>query len=257
MVNVGEGRDIFYWFFDSRSNPGTDPIILWMNGGPGASSMIGLFTEMGPCWLEVGSDQAKPNPWSWNKNASLLFIDQPAGAGLSNLAKGQPVPSREQHTAIDFQKFLNIFFTDVFPEKRNLPIHIATESYGGHYGPVYLHHILESRRYDSKLAFWGNIESLILIDAVIDWTGTFVGVYKLLCEHREKVGLLNATACESIAQNLPEQQRLGRSCQLAYVGEECRAAYNRGVDVIHAAYINQGRAGMGHPGNSELQSPTP
>lgn len=80
-INVSDGHDLSYWFFESRNDPENDPIILWMNGGPGASSTIGLFDEIGPCWLLPGVDKAGPNPWSWNNNASLIFLDQPAGAG--------------------------------------------------------------------------------------------------------------------------------------------------------------------------------
>lgn len=251
-VTVGDGRGIFYWYFDSRSDPENDPVVIWMNGGPGFSSMLGLFDEMGPCWLQAGADKAEPNPWSWNNNASLLFLDQPAGAGLSPLADGLPLPVREEDTAQDFQQFLNTFFLDIFPQKKNLPIHIASESYGGHFGPVYLHHILQSRRYKSRNAFWGNITSLILVNAVIDFTGTFVGVYELLCDDREKKGILNATACEAIAQNLPEQQRLGQSCQLAYkASEECTAAHRHGDTIIHGAYKDLVKAGERHPMNSK------
>lgn len=251
-VTVDKGRDLFYWYFDSRNDPENDPIIIWMNGGPGGSSMLGLFDELGPCWLDAESNTAEPNPWSWNNNASLLVLDQPAGSGLSHLADGLPLPVREEDTAQDFQQFLNIFFSNVFPSKRHLPIHIATESYGGHYGPVYLYHILQSRQYDSKTAFWGRIDSLILVSALIDFTGTFVGTYELLCDDREKKGILNATACEDIARNLPEQERLGRSCQLAYTaGEECTAAHKHGDSIIHAAYKELVQAGKRHPANSK------
>ena len=255
-INVSEGHDLFYWFFESRNDPDNDPIILWMNGGPGASSTLGMFDELGPCWLLPGVDKAEPNPWSWNNNASLLFLDQPAGAGLSHLADGLPLAAREEDTAQDFQQFLNIFFSDVFPAKSHLPIHIAAESYGGHYGPVYLHHILESRRYDSKTAFWGNITSLILVDSVIDFTGPFFGMYELFCDDRENKGILNATACEQIALHLPELQRLGESCQLAYKeSAECNALWDYGDRYINGPYKAEVAAGRRHTQNSK--SPLP
>ncbi|KJZ79233.1 hypothetical protein HIM_01384 [Hirsutella minnesotensis 3608] len=249
-INVSEGHDLFYWFFDSRNDPENDPIIIWMNGGPGASSTMGLFDEMGPCWLLPGVNKAEPNPWSWNNNASLLFLDQPAGAGLSYLADGMPLAAREEDTAEDFQQFLNIFFSDVFPTKKHLPIHIAAESYGGHYGPVYLHHILESRRYGAKTAFWGRFDSLILVDAVIDFTGPFYGMYELFCDNREEKGILNATACEQIALHIPELQRLGDSCQMAYrESAECNSLWDYGLRHINAAYMAEIAAGRRHTTN--------
>lgn len=48
--NLSTGdKHYFYWFFESRSAPATDPVVLWMTGGPGCSSEVALFGENGPC----------------------------------------------------------------------------------------------------------------------------------------------------------------------------------------------------------------
>lgn len=237
-ITVDEGHDIFYWFFDSRNDPENDPIIISFAGGPGASSAISMLRGTGPCSIEKDAAKPAPNPWSWNNHASVLFIDQPAGTGYSRLAPGLPLPNTEQETAKGFQRFLNLFFDQVFPKKQHLPIHICTGSYGGHYGPVYLHHILESRRKGSEDAFRGNIESLILPDAVTDWTGLFVGVHPLLCENSEYT-ILNKTVCESIKRIVPEQKRLGGECRVAYTFEKCKEAYDHGAKYIHGPYMDQ------------------
>ena len=173
-----------------------------MAGGPGASSLLNMLRGTGPCALDDGDTIPKPSPWSWNNNASLLFIDQPTGTGFSKPLNGAPLPKTGQETAKDFQRFVNVFFKHIFPGKRHLPIHISTGSCGGQYGPVYLHHILQLRRNGTDEAFWGNIKTLILPDAVIDWTGPFIGIYPLLCENVDERGRLNAIAYELIANSL-------------------------------------------------------
>lgn len=82
-VDVSADEHIFFWFFETRhGDPKTAPLTTWINGGPGASSMIGLFQEMGPCSIEADGTVVN-NPYSWTNNSNLLFIDQPVQTGFS------------------------------------------------------------------------------------------------------------------------------------------------------------------------------
>lgn len=81
---------LFYWLFESRNDPVTDPLILWLSGGPGCSSMLALFVENGPyrivehgggAAVEDSSRLLRLNPHSWNSNATVIYLDQPAGTG--------------------------------------------------------------------------------------------------------------------------------------------------------------------------------
>uniref|UniRef100_A0A6B2LTZ3 Peptidase S10 serine carboxypeptidase n=1 Tax=Arcella intermedia TaxID=1963864 RepID=A0A6B2LTZ3_9EUKA len=72
---------MFYWFYGSKSNNTTDPLVIWLNGGPGASSMLGCFIENGPYRINLDGKTISSNPYGWNQNANLLFIDQPVGTG--------------------------------------------------------------------------------------------------------------------------------------------------------------------------------
>lgn len=70
-------------FFEARRSPEKAPLILWLNGGPGATSMQGALRENGPCFIADDSNSTYLNPWSWNNEANVLYVDQPLHTGFS------------------------------------------------------------------------------------------------------------------------------------------------------------------------------
>ncbi|KAK0477322.1 serine carboxypeptidase [Armillaria novae-zelandiae] len=138
--DIAENESIWFWYFAARNNPDTAPLALWFNGGPGSSSMIGLFQELGPCRITNDSSTVVLNPYSWNTNANLLFIDQPVGVGFSH---GTLNVGTSQEAADDVWTFLQIFFSDSrFSNLLERDLAIWTESYGGHYGPTFAAYFL-------------------------------------------------------------------------------------------------------------------
>ncbi|OLN88363.1 Carboxypeptidase S1-like protein A [Colletotrichum chlorophyti] len=83
----GEAQDYpintFFWFFEARKAPENAPLAIWLNGGPGGSSIMGLLEENGPCFVNEDSRTTRLNPWSWNNEVNLLYIDQPTQVGFS------------------------------------------------------------------------------------------------------------------------------------------------------------------------------
>ncbi|KAF8073373.1 serine carboxypeptidase [Lyophyllum atratum] len=133
-------KSIWFWFFASRKNPETAPLALWFNGGPGSSSMIGLVQEHGPCRITNDSSSVTVNPYSWNNEANVLYIDQPVGVGFSH---GDLNVGTSQQAAADIWTFMQIFLSDSrFVKYRKNNLAIWTESYGGHYGPTFAAHFL-------------------------------------------------------------------------------------------------------------------
>jgi carboxypeptidase C (cathepsin A) len=67
----------FFWFIGARDP--TDHLTIWLNGGPGSSSMIGLFTENGPCEVvELAENKlgTAMRQWGWDRGSNMLYIDQ-------------------------------------------------------------------------------------------------------------------------------------------------------------------------------------
>jgi hypothetical protein len=74
---------MFFWYFESRKNPRSAPLSLYLGGGPGATSLGGVTAENGPCYLNPDSNSTTLNPWSWNNKVNMLYLDQPVQVGFS------------------------------------------------------------------------------------------------------------------------------------------------------------------------------
>ena len=134
-LTTGKSKNYFYWFFESRSAPSTDPVVLWMTGGPGCSSEVALFGENGPCKVNADGSATTKNPHSWNSNANVLYIDQPTGTGFSY---GTGYDHDEVGVAADMVDFLVQFFAG-HPDYADNDFFVSGESYAGHYVPAVAH----------------------------------------------------------------------------------------------------------------------
>ncbi|KAK8121809.1 carboxypeptidase S1 [Apiospora sp. TS-2023a] len=138
-LEVGKNMSMWFWFFEARNKPAEAPLVTWFNGGPGCSSMIGLFQEHGPCQFYKNQTEPSLNPYSWNNYANMLYVDQPIGTGFS--FGSDPVNSTV--TAAPYVwNLLQAFYAN-FPEYACRDFGIFTESYGGHYGPEFASYIQE------------------------------------------------------------------------------------------------------------------
>lgn len=151
-VNVTNRDYLFYWFAEAEEKIDDEntPIVVWSNGGPGCSAMEGMTTEHGPLLL-LGSKtdpQSSPgrlvhNPYSWNKRAHVLYVDQPRYVGYS--CGTGPFISNSMDAGKDMVTFLRGWRL-LFPEHAHRSLVLATESYGGHYIPAWSVAISEYNR---------------------------------------------------------------------------------------------------------------
>ena len=133
------GRASFYWFIESEYKPSTDPLVLWLNGGPGCSSLLGLMEENGPYTMRHGGSFVL-NEFRWTTNASILYLESPAGVGFS-LDSVPPIVWNDTNTAQASYEFLVKWFQR-FPQFKNNKFFLAGESYAGHYVPQLAEQIL-------------------------------------------------------------------------------------------------------------------
>ena len=133
-LEVTDSKRLHYTFAESMDNPETDPVIIWFNGGPGCSSMLGMMQELGPIVVDDGQDYFKTNPHPWNERASVLFLESPAGVGWSVAENDSDLDTNDMVQSQDAITALRAWF-DKFPEFLPNELFVSGESYGGIYVP--------------------------------------------------------------------------------------------------------------------------
>ncbi|KAK7431293.1 hypothetical protein QQZ08_002064 [Neonectria magnoliae] len=125
-----EERQLYFWFFPSTNPDAGDEIVIWLNGGPGCSSLSGLLTENGPFLWQQGTLSPVPNSYSWTNLTNVIWIEQPVGVGFS---QGTPNITNEVELGLEFIGFWRNFI-EAF-ELQNATTYITGESYAGYYVP--------------------------------------------------------------------------------------------------------------------------
>uniref|UniRef100_A0A914Q2S5 Serine carboxypeptidase n=1 Tax=Panagrolaimus davidi TaxID=227884 RepID=A0A914Q2S5_9BILA len=82
-LKASPGNYMHYWMVTSQTSPGSDPLFLWLTGGPGCSGLGALLTELGPFRPNPDNRTLSENVFSWNKFANILFLESPRGVGFS------------------------------------------------------------------------------------------------------------------------------------------------------------------------------
>lgn len=133
-VNKTFSSNLFFWFFPARTGADNAPVVVWLQGGPGGSSLFGLFAENGP--FSVDSNlHLVPRNYSWSKTLNILYIDNPVGTGFSFTRDERGYARNQSDVGRDLYAAMVQFFT-LFPELQRNDFFVTGESYAGKYVPA-------------------------------------------------------------------------------------------------------------------------
>ncbi|QPG93783.1 hypothetical protein C2857_002409 [Epichloe festucae Fl1] len=132
----------FFWFFpsDNEEYRKKKEITIWLNGGPGCSSLMGLLKENGPFVWPPGTMKPVSNPWSFHRLTNTVWIDQPVSVGFST---GKPTIRNEDELAEQFMGFWKNFM-ETF-SMQGYKVFIVGESYGGYYASYISSHFVNAK----------------------------------------------------------------------------------------------------------------
>eukprot|EP00462_Mataza_sp_D1_P000703 CAMPEP_0175093878 /NCGR_PEP_ID=MMETSP0086_2-20121207/3267_1 /TAXON_ID=136419 /ORGANISM="Unknown Unknown, Strain D1" /LENGTH=449 /DNA_ID=CAMNT_0016366909 /DNA_START=6 /DNA_END=1355 /DNA_ORIENTATION=- len=185
-VGANKTRHLWYWFFESRSDPTNDPFVLWLTGGPGCSGLVALFYENGPYKIEKNLELSL-NPYSWNSKANVMWVDQPVGTGFSYSDDHIEHVITEKGMADNMYEFLQHFFAK-YPKYQSNRFFITGESYAGHYIPSLGYRIFDGNR--QKQGTHINLQGLAIGNGLVDPELQYGEYVKFAADHN----LVNGTA---------------------------------------------------------------
>lgn len=235
-VDVASSTHLFYYLVESQSNPAEDPLLWWMNGGPGASSLAGLLAENGPLLLNEAGRFVN-NPYAWNGQANVLYVEFAPGIGYSFCANSSrkdvdcpqersncsPCVASDSSVAQQNVVFIERFMTEVFPKMAGRPLYLAGESYAGVYIPTLAAAMFEHFQ-DTRVV---NLHGLWVTDPCTDNRAQF-GWLDLGVDFSYQKGIISQDVYETLTT-----EQLGCSSGRTLVGdrrrqtetEVCRSAW--------------------------------
>ncbi|KAJ1424394.1 Alpha/Beta hydrolase protein [Ochromonadaceae sp. CCMP2298] len=209
--SVGEeqfDKNYFYWMFESRSSPSTDPLVMWLTGGPGCSSQLALLSENGPCKVTEDGLGTVNNPYSWNNNANIFWIDQPADVGYSY---GTPNDNNEEEVGNDMFDFLQNFFT-AHPEYVDRPLFVFGESYGGHYAPAIAARIFQGNLDNEGIHI--NLAGVGVGNGLTDPVVQYQYYPEMAMNNSYDIKTVSEDAYDKMVSHVPACVKMAQACQL-------------------------------------------
>lgn len=207
-VDAEKQRNLFYYLVEAEANPASKPLVLWLNGGPGCSSVgAGAFTENGP--FRPSGDVLLKNDYSWNKEANMLYLESPVGVGFSYSANESFYDTLDdEKTASDNLVFLQNWLAK-FPEYKDRDLLITGESYAGHYIPQLANLILRS-------TLKSNLKGVAIGNPLLEFNTDFNSRGEFLWSH----GLISDSTY-GLFQTVCNYSQIRRQAQKGFLSPPC------------------------------------
>ncbi|XP_021898648.1 serine carboxypeptidase-like 42 [Carica papaya] len=212
-VDVKAGRSLFYYFTEAENNSHNKPLTLWLNGGPGCSSIGGgAFTELGPFFPTGDGRGLRRNSLSWNRASNLLFVESPAGVGWSYSNTTSDYNSGDASTARDMYIFLLNWYKK-FPEFRSRELFLTGESYAGHYIPQLADVLLDHNLHSTGFKF--NIKGVAIGNPLLKLDLDVPATYEFFWSHgmiSDELGLKIMNECDFDDYTFSSPHNVSHSC---------------------------------------------
>ncbi|KAK1555214.1 hypothetical protein Q3G72_023482 [Acer saccharum] len=181
-VDPKSGKSLFYYFVESPQDSATKPLVLWLNGGPGCSSLgFGAMEELGPFRVNSDGKTLFRNEYAWNNAANVIFLESPAGVGFSYSNNSDDYTNTgDKSTAEDSYTFL-VNWLERFPQYKTRDFFLTGESYAGHYVPQLAYTILSKNKNTNQTVI--NLKGIAIGNAWIDDYNGTKGIYDYFWTH--------------------------------------------------------------------------
>lgn len=205
----------FFWYFESRTKASTDPLLVWLPGGPGQGGTYGLLAENGPCTFST-DHSLQQNPFSWMAQANMVWVDLPINSGFSYSTSHEDDEFTDAHVAESMFWFLQGFLKKHI-ELQGREIFLVGESYGGHFVPSVAHYIMNKQKEQPDLfAYPGlihiNLQGIAIGNGLTDPVETF-GHFVDMADNRLNITLVNESTLTEMRTTSPECRESMSECQ--------------------------------------------
>ncbi|CAI5737155.1 unnamed protein product [Hyaloperonospora brassicae] len=205
----------FYWYFESRNDPSSDPLLVWIPAGPGEGSAYGLLVENGPCSLN--SDRSTTyNPFSWTTSANVVWIDAPVNSGFSYSTAAEDDELTEERVAESVYGFLQEFFKE-HVALQGREVYLVGESYGARFALSAAHYIWKQQHRHrvapaSRKSVPINLQGIALGNGLINPV-EIAAHYVDMAANRYNIDLVDAAQLESMQMTVDQCRGLLEKCQ--------------------------------------------